>query len=291
MNTTEIVVGTDGSASGAAAVRWAAREAARRRLPMRIVHAFDWSWAGVRFGGSPELLEIAQGQADITLADAVLQAKHAAPDVEAHPDAMLGEPAPALLRAAGHAALLVVGNRGRGGFASLMLGSVSQRVAAHAPCPVVVVRGRHDAIDGPVVVGVDDSPAAQDALALALQVAADRGADLIAIHAYYPPPIQPLGYDVPSTVYDPHERDAAEQEALEACLSPWREKYPKVKIDAMVAPDAAARRLMGASYAAQLVVVGSRGHGSFTGTLLGSVGLQLLHHADCPVLIARPIAA
>jgi len=290
MNNPEIVVGTDGSAAGAAAVRWAAREATRRRLPLRIVHAFDWNWAGARFGGSSELLELSQGQADIILADAILAARRAAPDVEAHPQAVPGEPAPALLEAARHAALVVVGNRGHGGFASLLLGSVGQRVATHAPCPVVVVRGRHDAASGPVVVGVDASTATQDALGLALQIAADRGTDLVAIHAYDTPPTPPWVYEVPASVYDPHGRNAAETEALETCLSPWRDKYPQVTIEARVADGPAARALVGASHAAQLVVVGSRGHGGFTGTLLGSVGLQLLHHCDCPVLIVRPTA-
>jgi nucleotide-binding universal stress UspA family protein len=55
----------------------------------------------------------------------------------------------------------------------------------------------------------------------------------------------------------------------------------------MVARGNPARILVGASHTAQLIVVGNRGHGSLVGTMLGSVSLQLLHHADCPVLIAR----
>jgi len=290
MNTPEIVVGTDGSAAGAAAVRWAAREATRRKLPLRLVHAFDWSWAGARFGDSSGLFELAEGRADVTLADAVVQAEQAAPGVEAHTRRVLGEPAPALLQAAREAALVVVGNRGHGGFASLLLGSVSQRVATHAPCPVVVVRGRHDESSGPVVVGVDGSSGAADALGLAFGSAAERGTDLVAIRAYLPP-TPAWGVDVPPMVYDPRERDAAERDALDTALSPWREKYPDVRVEALVAQGSAARVLVGVSHTAQLVVVGSRGHGAFAGTLLGSVGLQLLHHADCPVVVAHRPAA
>ena len=132
----------------------------------------------------------------------------------------------------------MVGSRGRGGFASLLLGSVSQRVATHAPCPVVVVRGREDVADGPVAVGVDDSAAAE------------------------------------------HAR-------LEELLSPWRLKFPEVPVEVLVSHDSPAAVLNGVSHGAQLVIVGSRGHGTVAGALLGSAGLQLLHHADCPVWIAR----
>jgi len=290
MNTTGIVVGTDGSAAGAATVRWAAHEASRRRLPLHLVHAFDWNWASARFGASSEMIELAEGHANAVVADAVVQAGQAAPDIEIHPHAVVGEPAVALLEAARHAELLVVGNRGHGGFASLLLGSVSQHVATHAACPVVVVRGRHEADDGPVIVGVDGSPAAQDALALAFQAAADRGCGLVAIRAHTPP-TPPWGADIPPLVYDLDAVKAAAHEALETCLAPWRDKFPEVGVEALVAIGGGARVLVGVSHTARLVVVGSRGHGSVAGTLLGSVGIQLLHHADCPVLIARPPAA
>lgn len=286
METKEIVVGTDGSGWSTTAVRWAAREAHRRDMPLRIVVAYDWQWQAARYGGAQELRNQAEARAEATVNTAVLQARGVAPELAVHPVTTVGEPTPALLDAAKDAALLVVGNRGHGGFGSLMLGSVGQRVATHASCPVVVVRGERQAVDGPIVVGADGSPSSNDAVGVAFQLAAERGCPLIAIRAYEPPS-PPWGVNAQPIVYDTAERNALEHKSLTESLSPWREKFPEVQVEELVAHGAAARVLVGVSHTAQLVVVGTRGHGSFTGTLLGSVGLQLLHHADCPVLINR----
>lgn len=70
--------------------------------------------------------------------------------------------------------------------------------------------------------------------------------------------------------------------------SPWRDKYPHVPVEELVTRHNAARVLVGVSHTAQLVVAGNRGSGVFSRTVLGSVTAQLLHDADCPVLIARP---
>ena len=290
METNEIVVGTDGSGWSTAAVRWAAREAHHRGAPLRIVLAYEWHWQSARYGGADELRERADRRAEQTINGAVAEAQSVAPDVALIPDTSYGEAAPALLTAAQNASLVVLGNRGRGGFGSLMLGSVSQRVATHAPCPVVVVRGQRDAVGGPVAVGADGSAASNEAIGAAFQAAADRGVPLIAVRAYQPPS-PPWGEEVEPIVLDTKERDIAEHEGLAATLAPWREKFPQVNVEELVAHGSAARVLVGVSHTAQLVVVGTRGHGSFAGTLLGSVGLQLLHHAECPVLINRTIGA
>lgn len=290
METNEIVVGTDGSGWSAAAVRWAAREAHRRAAPMRIVMAYDTGWPGPRRTASTESREIGNDRAEAMVKAAALQVREAAPSVAVRHEAVAGEPSAALLDAARHAAMLVVGNRGRGGFASLMLGSVSEKVATHAPCSVVVVRGQPDVSDGPVVVGVNGSPSSTDVLGTAFEFAAEHNCRVLAVRAYEPLS-PPWGPDVEPIVPDAQEREAAEREALGESLAPWREKYPTVEVEALVAHGNAARVLVGASHTAQLVVVGSRGHGSVTGTLLSSVGLQLLRHADCPVLIARGTAS
>jgi nucleotide-binding universal stress UspA family protein len=286
MDPTEIVVGTDGSPASHAAVGWAAGEALRRGAPLHVVCAYGWDWAGARLGPADELRRLAEREVEATVAEAVEQARRAAPAARVRGSAAVGEPVPVLLRAAEHAALLVVGSRGRGGFASLLLGSVSQRAATHANCPVTVVRGRHDAADGPVVVGVDGSAGATAALGTAFAAAAVRGAGIAAIRAY-PPPSPPWGVAAPPPLHDPGEREAEEHAALAGSLARWREKYPDVAVEELVVRGSAARVLVGVSHTAQLVVVGSRGRGSLAGTLLGSVGLQLLHHADCPVVVGR----
>jgi nucleotide-binding universal stress UspA family protein len=267
-------------------VRWAAKEAERQGALLRIVYAFDWQWHAARYSIGNEYLDEARRHADAVVANATDQARAVAPAIHIKTDAVIGNPVPQLLNSAAGADLLVVGNRGRGGFASLLLGSVSQRLALHAPCPVVVVRGDSDA--GVVAVGVDDSPAAEQALDAGFTAAAARGCPVVLIHTYLPPTPLWLASDVSAVEVETPEQDAVERERLANQLIPWREKFPDVPVETVISHDSAAAVLVGVSKSAQLVVVGSRGHGTLAGALLGSTGMQLLHHADCPVLIARP---
>ena len=97
--------------------------------------------------------------------------------------------------------------------------------------------------------------------------------------------------DMPPMLYDRNAvRDAAAND-LNVALAPWREKYPAVQVQARTAPGSAAKKLVELSGEAGLLIVGSRGHGAIVGSLLGSVGLQLLHHADCPVMIVHSAGA
>jgi nucleotide-binding universal stress UspA family protein len=88
-------------------------------------------------------------------------------------------------------------------------------------------------------------------------------------------------------VEDPVQRREEEMRHLADDIAAWREKYPDVSVTPVALDGHTGEVLIGLSSSAQLVVVGTRGHGGFAGLLLGSAGLQLLHHADCPVLIAR----
>jgi nucleotide-binding universal stress UspA family protein len=286
MWTRNILVGTDGSDGSRAAVRWAAREAERRDALLRVVHAFDWEWHAARYTVGSEYLDVARQHADAVIANATDEARGVAPAIHIKADAVIGNPVPQLLDSAADADLLVVGNRGRGGFASLLLGSVSQRLALHASCPVVVVRGDSDA--GVVAVGVDDSPAAEQVLDAAFTAATERGCGVVVIHTYLPPTPLWLASDVSAVEVETPEQDAIERERLEKQLVPWREKFPDVPVETVISHDSAAGVLVGVSKTAQLVVVGSRGHGALAGALLGSTGMQLVHHAHCPVLIVRP---
>jgi len=288
MRTSQIVVGTDGTESSRAAVEWAAREASRRQALLRIVHVFDWEWASARYDTGSEYLDIARQLADAVTGAAMSHARAVAPRIEVETDALIGNPVPRLLEVAESAALVVLGNRGRGGFASLLLGSVSQQVATHAPCPVVIVRGRGDVTDGPIAVGVDDTDAADHVLRTAFQAAAERDADLAVVRTYLPPTPLWIG-DVPATLVDTPEEDAAEHARVESLLAGWREKYPQVPVEVTVSHDSPAAVLVGVSHRAQLVIVGSHGRGAIASALLGSTGMQLLHHADCPVWIARTV--
>src|SRR5690349_2922579 len=128
MNATGIVVGVDGSASSRAALRWAAAQAERSGAPLRVLLGYHWRMPGT-FDTSAELEQAAKDQAQLVVDEAVAEARAIAPDVTVTGHAVLGNAAAALLRAAEDAGLLVVGTRGHGGFAGLLLGSVSQHVA------------------------------------------------------------------------------------------------------------------------------------------------------------------
>jgi nucleotide-binding universal stress UspA family protein len=287
MQRNEIVVGYDGSAPSRTALRYAATQGRLRNAPVRVVAAFDYNWRGARFGGIETLEQSVRQRVQTMVDKAVAEIRAATPGVAITGRAMVGSPGPALLEASRSAAMVVVGNRGHGGFGGLMLGSVGQHVATHARCPVIVVRGTADTADGPVVVGSDGSEGTDHTLGVAFEEAARRGAPLIAIRAYQLP--VPYGIMAMGTEpYDPDEVKHAQAEALADSVRPWREKYPDVKVDTLVAQGSAGRVLVDVSSNANLVVVGSHGHGAIIGTLLGSVSLQVLHHADCPVLIVRP---
>ncbi len=174
MRPAKIVVGTDGSPSGTSAVRWAAGAAEREGRPLEIVVAYHWQVPGRWYGSVSDVMAAADERAGAIGTAATVEAQAAAPHVEVTTSLLLGDPAPVLLRAAGGASLLVVGNRGRGGFSGLLLGSVGVHVATHARCPVTVVRGRAENPFGPVVVGVDGSGTADVAVGLAFEQAAER---------------------------------------------------------------------------------------------------------------------
>jgi nucleotide-binding universal stress UspA family protein len=139
-----IVVGVDGSAGAAAALDFAAQEAALRTARLRIVAAWEVPVAVYADAFAPPIdvktLDAFRARAQQVADDALAAVKRSQPSVEAEAVAVDGQPAQVLLDHAAEAALVVVGNRGLGGFKSLLLGSVSQQVVHHATCPVVVVR-------------------------------------------------------------------------------------------------------------------------------------------------------
>lgn len=284
----DIVVGSDGSEQSRTAVRWAAAEARLHGVPLKILTAYTWNGPAEAFDGVAELPDVIAQQFDQMAAAAAAEARTCEPGIEVSGAAVIGDPISILLDAARSAAMLVVGNRGRGGFASLLLGSVSQQVVTHATCPVVIVRGgRRETPSGPITVGVDGSASAQRALALGFDQAQRRGCGLLAVRSY-PVPTPPYEMGMPPLPYDPDaaSRDAARD--LEATLAPWRDKYPAVRVKTLIGPGSPAKNLIDVSREATLLIVGSRGHGALVGSLLGSVGQQLLHHADCPVMIVHP---
>ena len=186
MQTRQIVVGIDGSGTSLAAAHWAARDAARRKLDVHVVLAYEYAWHGAHFTTEPPAVAAARTKAEQTVEAAADEIRAAAPGVVVTSEAVRDRAAEALIRAGAEAEEIVVGSRGSGGFANLLLGSVGQQVATHAPCPVVVVHDDADerAGQGPVVVGVDGSASDENSVHLAFEAAASRGTSLVVVNAY-----------------------------------------------------------------------------------------------------------
>lgn len=281
----QVVVGVDGSPDACRAVRWAAAEAVRRGAPLHVVHAWVWPLYKVPLGPAPGAPPGAglQAQADRVLADAAAEAGATAPGLQVETSLVTGDAASRLIAASREASLLVLGNRGLGGFAGLLLGSVGLSAVSHASCPVVIVRGRPDPT-GPVLVGVDGPQGSQHTIETGFAAARRLSTGVLALHCFVVPPRHEA-----TTSYRDH-LVAAEEDAraiVDQELAGARARYPDVPVQVRLGDGPAARELVVASEVASLVVVGSRGSGGFAALALGTTSHALVHHADCPVMVSR----
>lgn len=281
-----VVVGVDGSAPARLAVRWAAREAGLRNAPLRLVHAWRSTFTQVPLAPPPRGVSDAEPKTagQEILGIAMREALDEAPGLDVDQALVQGDPAAVVLRQADDAQMIVLGDRGLGGFAGLMLGSVAVHIGVRARSPVVIVRGDAER-DRPVVVGVDGSEPSDAALEFAFDEAELRRAQLIAVHAWaYPAAV---GVDLPWGF----DGDAAERHArtvLDEAVERWADKHAAVSVERRLLPMTAGAALVEASQDAALLIVGSRGHGALRRMLLGSVSHALIHHSHCPVVVLRP---
>lgn len=286
-----IVVGVDASASALQAALWAAAEAAQRREPMRLVSAVDNTefTYGAWLAPTQEYLDELDAGGRQVLADVADAIHRAHPDVDVTTDLHRAGPVASLIEESDGALMVVVGSRGMGGFRSMLVGSTAVTIAAHAHCPVAVVRGsapdEAPRTDGPVIVGVDGSATSDNAVATAFDEASWRGAELVAVHTWTEPGV--FNHPQPA---DEQAQDTREQEVLAERLAGWQEKYPDVTVSRFVSKGSPVDGLLDNAAGAQLLVVGSRGHGGFTSMLLGSTSQALVYHATCPTLVVRPAA-
>ncbi|CAM5710404.1 Universal stress protein [Streptomyces alboniger] len=281
-----LVVGVDGSESSLRAVDWAADEASLRGATLRLVYASLWE----RYEGAALAGDLGKPSEQVMAEDVVRAAAQRArlrqPGVKAAPDILPEEPGYALVREGRNASALVLGSRGRSGFAELLLGSVSLTVAAHADCPVIVLRGSHDnqvrsGPGGRVVVGVAEQGTDSAALRFAVQEARIRGATLDAVRAWRCPVHETT--DHPLLAGDParlHEQHAAE--ILEQAL---KDAPTDVELRRRTVEGPASRVLLAASHEADLLVVGARRKPGQLGLQMGRVAHVVLHHADCAVAV------
>lgn len=263
-----VIAGVDGSSSALGAVRWAAREAALRKRPLRLVHV----------GNAGE-------DASRRLSEAGEQALASAPGVDVRSAVCAGAAAEHLITESETASMVVLGSHGLGGFPGMLVGSVAGALAAHGRCPVVVVRGTAPQ-DAPVVAGIDASPSGDAALAFALEEANLRRVPVLAVHTWTD---MTMGETWSVLPIDADYEGVAEDERrlLAERLAGWREKYPDVDVRPVVLRDRPVRGLLDAGRDAQLIVVGSRGRGDFGAVGLGSTSQPLLHHSPCPVAVVR----
>ena len=285
-----IVVGVDGSPQNLDAVDWAAREALARHSRLRIVHASLWPLLKVPLG--PSDLGPADGgfrnAAEEILSSAVVRGRQAAQGLDITTDVPVCSPAAALIEASQEAALVVVGHRGLGGFTGLLVGSVGVQAAAHAACPVVVVRGGGSENAGPaadqVVVGVDGSDLSSRAVDFAFTYAARHGLGVRAVLVYQWPATS--GHRL-TLRYATGDLRQDQTQLLTDVLAGSGDKYPEVPVQGRVLHGQPAEVLVAESAGAALTVVGSRGRGGFTGLLLGSTSQSVLQHAPVPVAVVR----
>jgi nucleotide-binding universal stress UspA family protein len=196
-----------------------------------------------------------------------------------------GDVAPVLLREALHADMLVVGSKGHGWAAETVRRSVSQILARHAPCPVVVVRPAARLDAARIVVGVDGSEASRAALEFACRRADLTKETVVALHAWKAGHVDVDRHGgIPSSVGD---RAHAAELALAEYVADLQNQYPAVALEMETIAVPPALALTDASGTASLVVTGSRGHGPVAGLVLGSVSHHLLHRAHCPVAVVR----
>ena len=287
-----VTAGVDESDESLAAAHWAAREALRRGGVLRLVHA--WT---PRLGPVPSVRELAEQ----TLQRAVRSVRVARPGLPMEELMPADSALAALLEAAEDSEILALGSRGLAPIAGFVVGSVSQRVVARSPRPVVLVRAGETAADEhlpalngvspdeipetpyrDVVLGLDTRHPTDEPIEFAFDSARRRGTGLHVIHAFSPRPGHAVaGRSGP----EPEPGPLAAQEHLVALLRPWREKFPAVPVSEAVAEGRAAQELVRASARASLVVVGRRTREARLGTHIGSVAHAVLHHARCPVVV------
>ena len=287
--TLPVVVGVDGSPASKVAVDWAARDAARRGVALKLLHVLsppavlafpevpvppgymDWLEEDGR-----KLLEAARA----TAADAAGDTR-----LEISTDMVFGAAVPTLTDESAAAQMIVIGCRGHGALARTLLGSISTGLVHHAKCPVAIIHDEDPLMphpsQAPVVVGVDGSPASEHALEIAFEQASFRGVDLLAVHAWSDTGV----FEFPGADWSTMQEMG--EETLSERLSGWQERYPDVLVRRVVVADRPAHQLIEQSESAQLLVVGSHGRGGFAGMLLGSVSTSVVHSARMPVIVAR----
>ncbi|MET9503803.1 universal stress protein [Streptomyces sp. NPDC006622] len=298
MSTLPVAVAVDGSEGSLRALDWAVDAARRRGTALRVCHVRHYAaWTQP---GAPLIMPPPPDE-DAVLTDARARLEAAADGTDVEYVGLDGAPGALLPELGAEAELLVLGSRGRGGFASLLLGSNGMTAARDAECPVVIVPRPGREVEGPppepgprVVVGLNVDGPDDATLALAFTEAALRDARLQVVAAY-PWPLQTWAA-APGDLLPPEvDQDAVEHETrvlADGFLAQHRERHPGVPVEPYPAPGDAAGHLVAASRDAELVVVGRHRRRLLApARMLGSVTHAVLLHAASPVAVVPPAPA
>ena len=282
--TEPLVVGVDGSPPSTSALLFACGEAAERRLPLAIVHAWQpfpaYASAAMMGSGAVTPAPVEMAQFGRQVLDAAAKVADGFGPALAHEEYLVQDGAAAALLDASEAALLImVGGRDRSRHEPGWLGPVPLRLAAKSHCAVVVVPSEAN-LAGDVIVGVDGSPSSEEALAFAFHQASRRGVPLVAVFAFD----VATGLTGLDTSMCADRRDNAGRQLSEA-LAGWGDKFPDVVVSHVVTDEPPLRVLRAASSTASLVVVGTHGRGFFLRHVIGSVSSALLRVSECPVAV------
>jgi nucleotide-binding universal stress UspA family protein len=285
-----IVVGMDGSEGAARALRWAARESKITDIPLTAMLA--WDYGGQHHVDADQGFDPDYDADDAAIAlDAYVRRALGNEEVELAKVVTLDLPARALIDASRSASLLVVGARGLGGFAGLLLGSVSQRCLRGSECPVAIIRRSARVANGTageppefgrIVVGVDGSTTGQHALEWAVAEAARRSARLVALHAWQPSYL--LSAPLPGSTRYLEAMEAEGKVVLDQALARADLTALDGRIDRVDKLGSPAGALLEASVDADMVVVATGTHHRIGALVVGSVAHQISQHATCPAV-------
>ncbi|MDO5710783.1 MAG: universal stress protein [Micrococcales bacterium] len=284
-----IVVGLDGSVASNRALAWAVAEATRRQRPLHLLCARETYIGAAHLDSSVAWTDPSLDALDSSLTvveEAREYVKTVSPDLQVAFSRPWGRPAQHLVVASRVAEIVVVGSRGHSRLASVVLGTVSLQTAAHARCPVIVVREgqpEHPAGSLKIAVGVDGSSDAREAVRFAMRTAGPGG-DVELVLAWWLEVVDGVVVTTPGTRYW-EEIEARHRVTIQNALGALPQEYPQVNIEVTVSRGRTEDVLLKAVQDVDLLVVGSRGRGGFAGLLLGSVSQHMLTIAPCPVAI------
>lgn len=282
--TSTVVVGYDQSPSSDRALAQAGREAAWREAAVEIVTGFHWVALSYPVTYMPVNVE---GAARKIADDGVQWLRDRYPGMAAEAKVVAGPIADALAEASRDADLLVLGNRGRGGFTGLLLGSVSMRTLTLASCPTMIVRGTPREPTDTIALALDVEDPGDELMDYAFAEASVRGARLRVINVWDLSWTEVNAPNADEDLVRAKEHAIADiRSALERRLNPWHAKHPDVRLTVDVMDGTPSAALTDLTHTTDLIIAGAHRRGDgHQGMRPGPIVHTLLHHADCPIVV------